>query len=170
MSLLRQILFGLGLFAALAGWYLWTQHELTAARAEASQAHAHAKQLQGALTAARLDVHIVTHYVDRVQIVHERGATLTRRIPVYVTAQADARCVVPRGFVRLHDAAAAGIDLPASTGTADAVASGLALSAVAGTVVDNYTTCHATATQLTSLQEWVRAHSAAPTPAATGPP
>jgi len=91
--------------------------------------------------------------------VHDIGATLTQEIPVYVTAQADARCLVPVGFARVHDAATAGI-LPGSPGTADAQPSGLALSAVAGTVVNNYTTCHATAAQLTALQDWVRINTA----------
>jgi hypothetical protein len=65
---------------------------------------------------------------------------------------------VPLGFARVHDAAAAGTDLPHRSGSTDAAPSGIALSTVAGTVVDNYTTCHATAAQLTSLQEWVRAN------------
>ena len=53
--------------------------------------------------------------------------------------------------------AAAGVPTPeASAGTADAPAPGVALSAVAETVADNYTACHATAAQLTALQDHVR--------------
>ena len=62
---------------------------------------------------------------------------------------------INRGFVRLHDAAAAG-KLPESARDADAAATGIALSAVAGTVAANYQTCHENAEQLRALQTWVR--------------
>lgn len=159
MSLLRQILLGAGLLAALAG-YLWLSHaRLQHAQARATTAKIAADVLRGELAAAQASERIVTRYVDRVQVIHQRGATITREVPVYVTAQADHRCVVPLGFARVHNAAAQGIDLPRPAGSADAAPSGIALSAVAGTVVDNYTTCHANAAQLSTLQEWARAHS-----------
>jgi len=159
VSLLRQILLGAGLLAALAG-YLWITHaRLDHAQAAATTAEATANSLRGQLAAAQASEHIVTRYVDRVQVIHTRGATLTREVPVYVTPQADAACTVPLGFARVHNAAAAGVEMPGTAGAADAAGSGLALSTVARTVVDNYTTCHATAAQLTSLQEWVRANS-----------
>ncbi len=166
MSLLRQLGLGMALLAALWGWHAWTSHQLAEAHADAAFATAKAARLAGELQTARTDQHIVTQYVDRIRVVQERGATITREVPIYVTRQADAQCVVPRGFVRVHDAAAAGTDLPTPAGSADAAPSGLALSTVAGGVVDNYTTCHATAARLTALQAWVRAHVAQ----ATGPP
>jgi hypothetical protein len=76
-------------------------------------------------------------------------------LPVYVPIQADAACTVHRGFVSLHDAAAAG-ELPEPARDADAPAEGLALSAVAATVVTNYQTCHENAEQLKALQDWIR--------------
>ena len=68
--------------------------------------------------------------------------------------QADATCTINRGFVRLHDAAAAG-ELPEPARNADEAAAGVALSAVAGTVAANYQTCHENAEQLRALQAWV---------------
>lgn len=68
--------------------------------------------------------------------------------------QADVACTINRGFVRLHDAAAAG-DLPEPAGDADAAAARIALSAVARTVASNYQTCHENAEQLRALQAWV---------------
>jgi hypothetical protein len=56
--------------------------------------------------------------------------------------------------VRLHDAAAAG-RLPEPARDADAAAAGIALSAVAGTVAENYTACRANAEQLSALQSWI---------------
>jgi len=82
--------------------------------------------------------------------------TLIREVPVYVTPDADDRCIVPVGFVRLHDAAAAGRPVPEPSGLADDAPSGLALSAAAVGIVDNYGDAHANAQQLIALQAWVR--------------
>ena len=111
-------------------------------------------------------VKVVTKYVDRVRLMREKGDTIIKEVPVYVPAQADAACTVNRGFVRLHDAAAAG-ELPTSTGDSDAAASSLALSTVATTVTANYQTCHENAEQLRALQGWIagmRAAEQAPSP------
>lgn len=56
---------------------------------------------------AQATVKVVTQYVDRVRIVREKGETIIKEVPVYVPVQADAACTINRGFVRLHDAAAA---------------------------------------------------------------
>ena len=103
---------------------------------------------------AQATVKVVTQYVDRVRVVREKGETIIKEVPVYVPVQADAACTINRGFVRLHDAAAAG-ELPTALGDADAPAEGLALSAVAGTLAANYQTCHENAEQLRALQAWV---------------
>lgn len=103
---------------------------------------------------AQATVKIVTEYVDRVRVVREKGDTIIKEVPVYVPVQADSACTINRGFVRLHDAAAAG-ELPEPARDADAAAAGIALSAVAGTVAANYQTCHETAEQLRALQAWV---------------
>ena len=103
---------------------------------------------------AEATVKVVTQYVDRVRVVREKGDTLIKEVPVYVPVEADTACTIHRGFVRLHDAAAAG-ELPGPAGDTDAAAAGVTLSAVAGTVVDNYQTCHENAEQLRALQAWV---------------
>ncbi|QRM24279.1 hypothetical protein [Burkholderia pseudomallei] len=105
--------------------------------------------------AARRDVKIVTQYVDRVRIVREKGDTIIKEVPVYVDREADRACVVPLGFVRVHDAAAANVPV-GDPGSTDAAAAGIALSAVAATVAGNYTTCHENAEQLIALQARVR--------------
>ncbi|VWC54932.1 hypothetical protein BLA18110_00158 [Burkholderia lata] len=105
--------------------------------------------------AARRDVKVVTQYVDRVQVVREKGNTIIQEVPVYVDREADRACVVPVGFVRVHDGAAANVPL-GDPGNADAAPSGVALSAVAATIADNYTTCHENAEQLIALQTRVR--------------
>ena len=109
---------------------------------------------------AEATVKVVTQYVDRVRVVREKGDTIIKEVPVYVPVQADAACTINRGFVRLHDVAAAG-ELPDPAGDADAAASGIALSSVAGTVAANYQTCHENAEKLRALQAWVREMAAA---------
>ena len=104
---------------------------------------------------AEATVQVVTRYVDRVRVVREKGDTIIKEVPIYVPVQADAACTINRGFVRLHDAAAAG-ELPEPARDADAAAAGIALSAVAGTVAANYQACHVNAEQLRALHAWVR--------------
>ena len=99
-------------------------------------------------------VKVITEYVDRVRVVREKGDTIIKEVPVHVPVQADAACTINRGFVRLHDAAAAG-ELPEPARDADAPAAGLALSAVAGTVTANYQTCYENSEQLRALQAWI---------------
>ncbi len=125
------------------------------------QAEWDAEVVKQSLTAARVEkaqaqatVQVVTEYVDRVKIVRQAGETIIKEVPVYVPAQADAACVLSRGFVRLHDAAAQGI-VPEPAGNSDASPAGVALSAVAGTVAENYTACRANAEQLSALQSWI---------------
>lgn len=110
--------------------------------------------------AGKITTQVVTQYVDRVHVVRERAQTIVQKVPVYVTAKADAACTVPAGFVRVHDAAVQGLELPASASTADGAPSGVALSTVAGTVAGNYGICRETAERLTSLQDWVRQQAA----------
>ena len=74
-----------------------------------------------------------------------------------VSPAADARCVVPVGFVRAHDAAVVGLpDIAAAAGQSDEAASGLELSAVARTVAGNYGACREAAEQVTGWQDFYR--------------
>ena len=149
--LLALAALGIALFGF--GWLKGASHvqaQWDAATAAQQQAQAQVQTRQAEAT-----VQVVTQYVDRIQVVREKGDTLIQEVPVYVPVQADAACTVHRGFVSLHDAAAAG-ELPQPARDADAPAEGLALSAVAATVVTNYQTCHENAEQLKALQDWIR--------------
>ena len=135
------------------GWLKGASHiqaQWDAASAAQQQAQAQAQTRQAEAT-----VQVVTQYVDRIQVVREKGDTLIQEVPVYVPVQADAACTVRRGFVSLHDAAATG-ELPEPARDTDAPAEELALSVVAATVVTNYQTCIENAEQLKALQDWIR--------------
>ena len=103
---------------------------------------------------AQATVKVITEYVDRIRVVREKGNTIIKEVPVYVPVKADAACSINSGFVRLHDATAAG-ELPEPARDADAASAGITLSVVAGTVAANYQTCHENAEQLRALQVWV---------------
>jgi len=135
------------------GWIKGASH--VQARWDAASAAQQQAQAQVQIQQAEATVQVVTRYVDRVRVIREKGDTIFKEVPVYVPAQADAACTINRGFVRLHDAAAAG-ELPEPARDADAASAGIALSAAAGTVVANYQTCHENAEQLRALQAWVR--------------
>jgi len=152
-------LLGLALIGALLfalGWVKGSSDELDKAR------QVEVKQLRQAFEQGQalgtVRDRVVTQYVDRVKVVEKVGQTIVKEIPVYVTAEADRACTVPAGFVRVHDAAAAGVPPPEPAGSADAAPAGIALSAVAGTVADNYTSCRAIREQLISLQEYLQEH------------
>lgn len=161
MSMLGKFLAGLGLCGAAVLALIHQQQQIASARQDASAAHAEARRLRADLEAAQANTRVVTRYVDRVRTVRERGHTLIKEIPVYVTREADAACPVPAGFVRVHDAAAANLPVGDPRG-ADAAASGLALSAAAGTIADNYATCHENAEQLSALQALLRERQTPP--------
>jgi len=114
---------------------------LQAARTEVAQAEA--------------TTQVVTKYVDRIQVVRERGNDIVKEVPIHVPNPSDpAACALPGGFRVFHDAAAQG-ELPDPAKRVDAAA--VTAQDVAATVADNYATCHANAEQLKALQEWARA-------------
>lgn len=162
-SMGRQLILMLLLIVTVGAYVAIQSARVHSAEAQAAAASSEAAALRNDLATERASATVVTRYVDRVQIVRERAATITKEIPVYVTAEADSRCAVPVGFVRLHDAAAQ--NRPADpAGNPDAPAEGLALSAVAETVAGNYAACHENAEQVIALQDYVRvllAHIAA---------
>lgn len=82
---------------------------------------------------------------------------LKEEVPVYVTIEADRRCDVSAGFVSLHDQAAAGVpQVPRPAGVVLDSSSGVPLSAVADTVVDNYGTAFEWREAALACRAWAR--------------
>ncbi|MGQ5369450.1 hypothetical protein ACULLZ_00895 [Xanthomonas arboricola pv. corylina] len=162
--MVTRVIVLLALIAALVGGCVWQERRISTAQKDRDAALQAKRQAEAERDSAKGSTTVVTQYVDRVQIVHEAGATITREIPIYVTQKADAACAIPAGFVRLHDAAASGNPAGPPTGDPDAPAAGITLSGIAGTVAYNYTSCHATAAQLSALQDWIGLHTLEPAP------
>jgi hypothetical protein len=122
---------------------------------EAKVAEVKLEMAQKETASVETTVKVVTKYVNKVQIVKEKGNDIIKQVPVYITKDADTKCDVPTGFVVLHDSASRN-EVPDATRKVDATTSTVKISGVAETVVDNYTTYHEVAQQLRSLQDWVR--------------
>jgi hypothetical protein len=135
-------------------------------------AEAAAASLQAQIAHQR-QVDAITARSDQEAAVHAAQATAVtiaqrKELPRHVTPSSDARCIVPFGALRVHDAAARGLSadaLPIPAGKSDADASGLALSGLLDSVTANYGTCRQARQTLIDLQGWVRSQqAAAPSP------
>jgi phosphoribosylformylglycinamidine (FGAM) synthase-like enzyme len=154
---------GVALVAVLALGAVWVHrgHELASAKAlAASQAQAIAQMKADEVRQAAQTK--ISDAAEQKQIVIQHDIqvqtrTIVKEVPTYVTPEADARCILPVGFVRLYNAAALGSDpatVPAPAGLADGAPSGIACSEVAADLADNFGIARSTAAQLTGLQAW----------------
>lgn len=122
---------------------------------EARVAEAKLEMAKKEVASAEATTKIVTKYVTVDRIVKETGDAIIKEIPKYISKDADAQCVVPNGFVVLHDSASRN-EVPDSTRGVDEGASKVKISGIAETVTENYTTYHQVSQQLRALQEWIK--------------
>jgi hypothetical protein len=122
---------------------------------EARVAEAKLEMAKKEVASADATVKVVTKYVNVDRIVKENGDAIVKEIPKFISKDADAQCVVPNGFVVLHDSASRN-EVPDSTRGVDEGASKVKLSGIAETVTQNYTTYHQVSEQLKALQDWVK--------------
>lgn len=145
--------------SGLAGWKLrdadYQSHLKADARA-ALTASEGARKIEGKNEATATDVgRQVEEAKTEIQYV---SRTIIQKVPEYVTSDADARCVVPLGFVRLHDASATGNPpAPAAPGEPNDADSGLALSQVVPVIADNYAYTRTLEAQVIGWQTWFAA-------------
>ena len=109
-GVIALILLCLGLW----GWGDWHGHKVVKAQWDAANAKATVAVANAQVKAADVSQKVVTQYVDRVQTVYQKGDTITKRVPIYVSVKDDAACPIPAGFGSLLDASAQGSDLPSS--------------------------------------------------------
>lgn len=111
--------------------------------------------LQTKIKQAQITERVVTQYVDKIRIVKEKGDTIIKKIPVYITQENDSRCAVPESFGLLWNATNRG-DIPTSARIADETTSAIVLSDIAAQHATEATICRATEQQLISLQDWIK--------------
>lgn len=123
----------------------------------AAEAHTHAVVVQQALVSRDAGV-AEAKAQETIRYIYRDAK---EKVQTYVPPAADAACTVPVGFVRLHDAGARSMSpVPLAPGESYDAPSGLKLSAVVTTILDNYGAANANAEQLSVLQEWVRREAA----------
>lgn len=85
---------------------------------------------------------------------------LQQKVPTYVSPQADRRCIVPVGYVRLRDAAGAGVSpVPGSAGQSLDADSGLVLSDLAANDVTNAAAFRTAVEEVKAWRAWYRAQA-----------
>jgi len=55
---------------------------------------------------------IEIQYVDRDKIIVQKGDTIVKYVNKYITTESDAKCIIPKNFILLHDAAALNVVPP----------------------------------------------------------
>ena len=92
---------------------------------------------------------------ERVVEIRTVTKTLTKEIPVYVTAEADRVAVLPVGLIRLHNQAALGVSqVPADPGFVSDAPSGVAASAFGGVIVANYGIAYEWKERAVACESW----------------
>lgn len=168
----RYFLAAAGALALVLGAWWWHTSKVDAAvdaerarltaQIEAERAAHRAKVSEWVVEMVEREARARAAYAKLAAERREIFITLQKEVPVYVTSLADSRCIIPRGFVLHHDAAAAAGAAPdpgAAGGSVDAD-SGLALSTVAGTVTENYAICHDAIAEVKRWREWYAEFSA----------
>ncbi len=148
------------LLAALAA-IAWQRHQTADLSSRLASAQADTIAALFDASVAKVDVKIITQYVDRVRVVHDTTQVIQREIPTYVTPSTDRAFPLPVGFVRVHDAAATGV-LPGPAGDTDAAASDVTASHAADVIAANYGTCLEIREQLNAILDRVEATAASP--------
>ena len=104
----------------------------------------------------QVNTKILTKYIDRIQVIKEKGDVIIKEVPKYITKESDAKCDIPNSFVMLHDAAAKN-ELPDPTRSLNEGTSTIKLSTTTETIIGNYGISNQNSEQLKALQEWIRA-------------
>ena len=107
----------------------------------------------------RITKEIVTQYVPKIKVIKEKGQTIIKKVPIYVTKQDDSRCVVPNRFVSLWNSSNE-MRLPTASEAADDKASPIGLSDIARQHTEDATQYNQIRTQLIALQDWIRQQQA----------
>jgi hypothetical protein len=157
---LRLVLGGVAALGLIGGGYaVGHRSALAEARSEAWKREALASRAAIARIerVTRATQVTMVELARRSTLIREHTATLIREVPAHVDAQSDSRFPMPTGLVRLHDAAALGLELsavPDPAGRADGEASDVAASALASVIAENYGGCREDQARLVAWQSW----------------
>jgi hypothetical protein len=148
-----RILVGLLLFSLYTGFIFyggWKECSVREQAKQREQALAYADALK--IEYARNDK-IATDLANEKGKIHVVYKTITKSIPSFISPISDSKCIIPIGFISLHNSAAEGT-MPATSSELNDTPSNVALHTVAEYITDNYQTCNEIRTQLIKLIEW----------------
>jgi len=100
------------------GWIRGSDHQLT--NQKIIDQNVAVKVLEKKVIQREITERVVTKYVDRIQIVKQKGDTVIKRVPTYITRNDDANCTIPDSFRVLWNQANSGDD-GESTGATDEI-------------------------------------------------
>lgn len=150
---------------ALVAYYRWAydggvKHQLALdARAEAA---AKANITRHETKAAAISTTAQTNLAKAKIVIQDRIVTQIKEVPVYVTVEADAQCVVPTGFVSLwNDGARGEASLPAAPGGPVDTPSGVQLSAVLAADLGNDGVAYGWRAEALTWRQWYADQAAA---------
>lgn len=160
MSIAYKVLAGLLLLIAVGVAGYSFGHHVEALAFDAYKSNLKKASSDQKAASAEVTTKIVTQYIPQIQVVHDVGATIIKKVPVYVTKEDDARYQLPSGFVRLHDAAAIGMPLPAASATVLAEPSPVEISTAANVIASNYQLCRTEREKYMALWQWTQQQAA----------
>ena len=149
---------GIIFLCIIVGIFIFGLHERTVGRDNYIASIAKA-QVKYTASTKKVTTEVVTKYIDRMVVVKEKGDTIIKKVPVYVSVKDDSKCTVNSGFVRLWNSANQ-MSVPGATNSVDGGSGEVVLSDIAAQHIKEATICTGTETQLNSLQDWVRQQQA----------
>jgi len=150
---------GLGILGAVAaGGYLLGHRDGVQAEI-ADEAARTAKAARAVARVEKAGASISADVAGDLAAAQTRIAVLTsqlqQKVPSYVTTEADSRCVIPDGYVRLRDAAGAGLPvIPLGPGGSIDANSGLVLSDLASNDLVNAAAFNRCVAEVTAWRGW----------------
>lgn len=100
----------------LFGWIMGSDNQLS--KQKIIDQNVAVKVLEKKVIQHEITERVVTKYVDKIQIIKQKGDTIIQRIPTYITRNDDAKCTIPDSFWVLWNQANRGDD-GESTGATD---------------------------------------------------
>ena len=98
---------------------------------------------------------VQTVYVDRVKTIQVAGATIIKKVPIYVTKEDNSRCIINTGFVSLWNSANQ-MSVPSPSTSIDETPSAVTLSDVANQHTIEATQYNELSEQVIALQSWIQ--------------
>jgi hypothetical protein len=155
LNLEGKLIVGGVILASLGtGLFIFALHQRSIGRAEYA-AQVASTQVHYKAQAKKVTTEVITKYIHDIQVVREKGNTIIKKVPIYVTVKDDAACTINTGFVSLwNDSNSLRVSSPSRK--PDDSPSSVILSDVAAQHVTEANIYHETATRLIALQDWIR--------------